>query len=149
MKTFQSALSAVALACAVGILAVPAQAARFDVKMLNKGDKGMMVFQPDLVRAAPGDTIHFIPVDAGHNVENIKGMIPDGADTFKSKPSQEFSLTLTKEGVYGIRCTPHYGLGMVGLIVVGQPTNLEQAKAVKTPPKAHERLEPLFKEISQ
>ena len=35
-----------------------------------------------------------------------------------------------------MKCVPHYGLGMVALIVVGNPTNLEQAKTVKQPGKA-------------
>ena len=38
-------------------------------------------------------------------------------------------MTLSVPGVYGYRCTPHGTLGMVGLIVVGQPTNEEAAKS--------------------
>jgi hypothetical protein len=41
-------------------------------------------------------------------------------------------VTLTQEGVYGYKCLPHYGLGMVGLIVVGDVNvNLTTAQAVK------------------
>lgn len=123
------------------------RAAEFEVSMLNVGANGAMVFEPDLVQAAPGDTINFVAVDPGHNVETIKGMLPEGVEPFKSKPSKDYSVTLTAEGVYGIRCTPHFGLGMVMLIVVGDPVNLADAEAAKLPPKAKARLSPLFAEI--
>lgn len=123
-------------------------AAEFEVKMLNTGEKGAMVFEPDLIMAAPGDTINFVSVDAGHNVETIKKMFPEGAEKFKSKPSKDFSVTLDVEGVYGLRCTPHYGLGMVMLVVVGEATNLAEVQEVRTPKKAKARLAPLFEELN-
>ena len=124
--------AAIALLSVVGV----ANAEEHVVQMLNKGEKGSMVFQPDFVKAAPGDTVKFVPTDKTHNAEIIPGMIPDGAEPFKGKPSEEITVTLTKEGVYGVRCAPHYGMGMVALIVVGKPVNLEAAKAVKQVGKA-------------
>ena len=128
-------LAALALGAAV-MLTGAAQTAEIEVHMLNKGAKGAMVFEPDLIVAAPGDTIRFVPTDKGHNAETIKGMIPEGAEAFKSKFNEELTVTLDKEGVYGVKCTPHYGMGMVALIEVGQPVNLEEAKAVKQTGKA-------------
>jgi pseudoazurin len=125
-------------------LAGAANAAEIEVKMLNKGEKGMMVFEPDFIKAAPGDTITFVPVDKGHNVETIKGMIPEGAEPFKGKISHELTVTLDKEGVYGVKCLPHYGMGMVALIEVGNPVNLDQAKAVKQTGKAKAAFAELF-----
>jgi len=118
------------------LLAGGAQAAEHEVQMLNRGDKGAMVFVPDLVKAAPGDTIRFIPTDKSHNVEAIKGMLPEGVAVFKSKINDEFTITLTEQGVYGVKCTPHYGMGMVALILAGDPVNLDAAKAVSHPGKA-------------
>ena len=103
-----------------------------------------MVFQPDLVQAAPGDTIKFAPSDKSHNAETIKGMIPEGAEGFKSTMNQELSVTLDQEGVYGVKCAPHYGMGMVALIVVGQPVNADEAKAVKQTGKAKAAFAELF-----
>ena len=100
-------------------LAGTAFAADHQVQMLNKGEKGAMVFQPDYIEAAPGDTVTFVPTDKGHNAESIKGLIPDGAEPFKGKINQEVKVTLEKEGLYGVKCTPHYGMGMVALIKVG------------------------------
>jgi len=129
------------------LLAGGAQAAEHEIHMLNKGQKGAMVFEPDLVKAAPGDTIRFVPTDKSHNAEAIKGMIPEGAEEFKGKMNKEVTVTLTKEGVYGIKCTPHYGMGMVALIQVGDPTNLDAAKAVSNPGKAKKVFEDLFAEL--
>lgn len=125
-----------AAALAALMIAGAAQAADHQVQMLNKGDKGAMVFQPDFVQAAPGDTVTFVPTDKGHDAESIKGMIPDGAEAFKGKIGQPITVTLTAEGIYGVKCSPHYGMGMVALIVVGTPGNLEAANAVKHPGKA-------------
>ncbi|MCA0277984.1 MAG: pseudoazurin, partial [Proteobacteria bacterium] len=44
-------------------------------------------------------------------------------------------------------CTPHYGMGMVALVVVGKPTNLEQAKAVKQTGKAKKVFEALLAQV--
>ncbi|PZO81921.1 MAG: pseudoazurin [Mesorhizobium amorphae] len=129
--------------------AAQAGAAEHEVRMLNKGEKGAMVFEPDLVRAAPGDTVRFVVVDKGHDAESVKGMIPAGAEPFKGKVNQEVTVTLAQEGVYGVKCTPHYGMGMVALIVVGAPVNLEEAKAVKHPGKAKTHFAALLEEAAR
>lgn len=129
----------------IAALSAPvANAANIDVQMLNKGAKGGMVFEPDLIVANPGDTVTFISVDKGHNAQSIKGMLPEGAYPFKSKLSKDFVLTVEKEGVYGIKCTPHYGLGMVAVISVGTPVNVDAAKSVKQIGKAKERFADIF-----
>ena len=119
-------------------------AADHQVQMLNKGEKSAMVFQPDYIEAAPGDTVTFIPTDKGHDAESIKGMIPEGAEPFKGKINQEVKVTLDKEGLYGVKCTPHYGMGMVALIKVGTPANAEEVKTVKHPGKAKTHFEALL-----
>lgn len=129
---------------AVILSAATVQAEEFEVKMLNKGEKGTMVFEPDLVMAQPGDTVRFVPTDKGHNVESIDGMLPEGVEAFKSKPNDEFVLTLGAEGAYGVKCTPHYGLGMVALVVAGEPVNLEEAMEVKQKGKAKKRFKEIF-----
>jgi pseudoazurin len=140
-------IAAIALGMAAA-MAGTAGAAEHQVQMLNKGEKGSMVFQPALVRAAPGDTIKFVPTDKSHSAETVKGMIPDGATEFKGKMNQELTVTLDKEGVYGVKCPPHYGMGMVALIVVGQPVNAEEAKAVKQSGKAKAVFGALFEEAA-
>jgi pseudoazurin len=132
---------------ALAVMAGSALAETYEVKMLNKGEAGSMIFEPAYVAAQPGDTIHFVPTDKGHNVEAIKGMLPEGVEHFKSKMSKEFDLVVQTEGVYGIKCTPHYGMGMVGLIQVGEATNLDGALAVKQKGKAKKRFAEIFTHV--
>lgn len=135
-----------ALGAAVAV-AGTASAAEHEVLMLNKGEKGVMVFEPDYVKAEPGDTVRFVPTDKGHNAESIKGMLPDGAEAFKGKFNQEVVITVDEEGVYGVKCMPHYAMGMVALIEVGEGANAEQAAAVKHPGKAGKLFAELFGQV--
>jgi len=133
MKSFLTMAAVAALMASVG----GAWAAEHEVQMLNKGEKGVIVFEPDFIQAAPGDTIRFIPTNKTHNAESIPAMMPEGAEPFKGKLNQEISVTFEEEGVYGYKCMPHYAMGMVGVVVVGDsPANVEEAKAVKQPGKA-------------
>lgn len=125
-----------------------ALAADHQIQMLNKGEKGAMVFQPDFIQASPGDTVTFVPIDKGHDAESIKGMIPEGAEAFKGKMNEQITVTLGKEGLYGVKCTPHYGMGMVALIVAGTPVNLEEAKTIKHPGKAKKMFTELLEHVS-
>ena len=134
----------------IGLGASAASAETFEVQMLNKGESGVMVFEPAFVQAQPGDTIHFVATDPSHDAATIKGMIPEGAEPFKGKLNEDLEVTLTEEGVYGVRCVPHYAMGMVMLIAVGDPSsNLEAAQAAKNPKKAAERFEAAFAELGQ
>ncbi len=126
-----------AIAAALAFTLTAAEAADVEVKMLNKGAKGVMVFEPDLVKIQPGDSVTFVSVNPGHDAMSVPGMLPDGAQPFEGKLSKDVTVTFTQPGVYGVKCKPHYVMGMVALMVVGDPSsNLEAAKAVKNPGKA-------------
>jgi pseudoazurin len=131
------------------VLTTAAYAENFDVKMLNKGVDGAMVFEPAYIKAAVGDTITFLSTDKGHNAEGIEGMLPAGVEAFKSGMGEDYVLTLTAEGLYGVKCTPHYSMGMVALIQAGAPVNLDAAVAVTQKGKAKTRFEPLFSQVAE
>lgn len=135
------------LAASLGMAGV-AQAAEIQVKMLNKGAEGIMVFEPALVKIAPGDTVKFVAADKGHNVETIETMLPEGATAFVGKVNEELAITFDKPGVYGVKCKPHYGMGMVGMIVVGDAANLYKAKAAAHPGKAKQAFATLFDKLA-
>jgi pseudoazurin len=121
-----------------------AMAAEVQVKMLNKGADGAMVFEPALVTIEPGDTVKFIATDKGHNAETVAGMAPDGAKPFVGKINEELAVTFDEPGVYGIKCKPHYAMGMVALVVVGKPENADKALAVTHPGRAKQVFATLF-----
>ena len=139
----------IAASLAALLLAPAAFAENFDVKMLNKGTEGAMVFEPAFVKAAAGDTVTFISTDKGHNADGIKGMLPEGVEEFKSDMGKDYVLTLTTEGLYGVKCTPHYSMGMVALIQAGAPVNKDAFMAVELKGKAKTRFEPLFAQIAE
>ncbi|MBX3584417.1 MAG: pseudoazurin [Rhizobiaceae bacterium] len=126
-----------------------AYAAEHEVRMLNKGPEGQpMQFDPAFLKIAPGDSVKFVATDKGHNSESILGMIPEGVDTWKGKMNEEITLTFDVEGIYGYKCTPHFGMGMVGIVQVGENTdNLDAAKTAKLPGKAKSRMAELIAQV--
>lgn len=105
---------------------VTAQAATHEIKMLNNGKDGIMVFEPAYVKAAKGDTIKFVPTDPAHDVSSVA--IPKGAKAFKGDAGKAVTVKVTTEGVYVYECKAHLPMAMVGVIQVGAPTNLADAK---------------------
>lgn len=107
------------------------------------------VFTPNILEVKPGDSVTFIPVNAGHNSAAKRGMVPEGVERWNSPLGKEFTIKLTEPGVYGYICVPHYEVGMVGLIVVREnPSdeipNLAKAKKVRHPGTAKKAFKKLF-----
>ena len=110
----------------VSLLAAGGFAAEHQVKMLNNGKDGTMVFEPGFLKAEKGDTVKFIKTDASHNAASF--LVPKGATAFKGKMDEEIVVKLDTEGVYLYQCDPHKVMAMAGVIQVGKPINLEDAK---------------------
>lgn len=136
----------VALLSAGLAICEPAFARDIVVQMKNKGAAGLMVFEPAFVQAAPGDKIHFVPTDMAHNAEPIAGMLPAGLSLPAGAMNKEYVLTASRPGLYGIKCLPHYAMGMVALVKVGSGAapNAAAANAVSLPPLAKKRMAPLL-----
>jgi pseudoazurin len=118
-------------------MAGAAGAAEVEVRLLNKGtDGGTMVFEPAFVKIAPGDIVTFRPTGNEHSVETIKGMLPDGAKPVVGTNGEDVAVTFEREGVYGVKCLPHYGICMVVMVGVGASANVDKAKAVPQAGKA-------------
>ena len=135
------------LATAIAVLTpflvvAPVNAAEVRIETLNKSGDQRFVYSPDLVRIEPGDTVVFVPADKGHNTVSIAGILPGGVKSINIGFNKEGAVTFDQPGIYGIKCTPHVGLGMVGLIVVGDAAvSDEDRRAVaKLPPKARQRM---------
>jgi len=135
-----------AIALVAVALTGAAQAAEFTVNMVNKGADGQaMQFEPAFLKVAPGDVVHFVEVDAGHDSESL--LVPDGAQPWKGKISQNLDVTLTAPGLYVFKCAPHYPMGMVGLIEVGDaPANVAAVKALTMPSKPTAKIAELLED---
>lgn len=129
-----------------------ASAAEVVVEMLNrdKATNATNVYKPALVKVAKGDTVKWVATNPGHNVAFVAGGVPTGVALFSSGFDKEIKYKFDKPGIYVYKCTPHLGLGMVGIVWVGNDkSNLDAAKKAYVPPLAKKRLEPLFAEISK
>jgi len=84
-------------------------------------------FNPLVVKINSGDSVSWRNMST-HNSESIDGLIPEGAEKWNSPMSENYKHTFTEEGIYVYKCTPHIGSGMGGVIIVGEPVNLEQIK---------------------
>ena len=133
------------LAASIAMAALMGSAAfaeTIEVQMLNVGSDGeRMVFEPAFVQAAAGDTIRFVATDRGHNAEINDGMLPEGAEAFEGRINEEIEVVLDVEGVYGVICKPHFAMGMVMTIAVGDVDVPENFLEGRIPRKAKERFE--------
>ena len=118
------------------------------IEMLNKDDQGnKMVYSEEVANIEVGETITWVPTSKGHNVEMIAG--PDGATLpKKSKNGKEVSMTFEVPGIYYYWCTPHKGMGMIGLVVVGGDTsNKDDIAKAKAMGKSKKKLKALLGEL--
>ena len=107
-------------------------AANETVEMLNKLGKESMVYSKKIVRINSGDTVFWKSTDKGHNVEFIKGGVPEGVEKFKSKFNKDTEYKFTAPGIYPYWCTPHKSMGMIGFVIVGDDkSNLEAVKSIR------------------
>ena len=102
------------------------------IEMLNKLGKEHMVYSKKIVNIEVGDTVFWKATKAGHNVEFIKGGVPEGVGKFRSKLSKDTEYKFEIPGIYAYWCTPHKGMGMIGFIIVGNDkSNLDSVKNLK------------------
>ena len=107
-------------------------AADVTVEMLNKQGKESMVFSEKVVRVNVGDTVFWKATTKGHNVEFIKGGVPEGVEKFRSKFNKDVEYKFEVPGVYAYWCTPHKTMGMIGFVIVGNDkSNLDAIKTIK------------------
>ena len=134
-----------ALIFALGISS-QALAADVTVEMLNKdADGNKMVYSEEIIRIGIGDTVTWVPTDKGHNVEMVSS--PNDMK-FKSKNNKEASLTFEQAGIYYYWCTPHKGMGMIGIVLVGEDTsNFDQVSKAKALGKSKKKLKRLLDEL--
>jgi pseudoazurin len=82
------------------------------------------VFNPDIIYVQPGDTVSFVNM-ASHDAKSVEGLIPEGAQHFDSGIGNNLTVKFDIEGTYAYVCVPHLGFGMVGVIVVGKPVDID------------------------
>ncbi|MFJ7882771.1 pseudoazurin [Pseudomonas sp. NPDC096917] len=133
-------ISSLTLLLSTALLGSSAWAQIYEVKMLTRTATAGMVFEPDYLHIAPGDTVKFVPTHSGHNAASLPELLPEGAQAFAGKIDQPIEQTFSLPGLYGIQCTPHLGMGMVMLIQVGDPTAQAAQLPTTLPKRALDRM---------
>ena len=114
------------------LISQSASAADQTIEMLNKLGKEHMVYSKKIVKVDIGDTGFWKSAKPGHNVEFIKGGVPEGVGKFRSALSKDTEYKFEIPGIYAYWCTPHKGMGMIGFVVVGSDkSNLEAIKKIR------------------
>ena len=139
MKFFLSAL--------IALFVTPAMAADVTIEMLNKdADGNKMVYSQEIAQINNGDTVTWVPTSKGHNVEIIAS--PNGMK-YKSKNGKEAKITFDQPGIYYYWCTPHKGMGMIGLVVVdGDLSNKDEVAKAKALGKSKKKLKAFLASLS-
>ena len=123
-------------------------AADIEVEMLNKLNNEYMVYSKKIVKIDVGDTVFWKATDSSHNVEFIKGAVPEGVETFRSKLSQDARYKFEIPGIYAYWCTPHKSLGMIGFVIVGNDlSNKEAVSNIKYFGKSKKIAEKLIEQL--
>ena len=128
------------------LMSNPAFAADMKIEMLNKDAEGnRQVYSEELARIDVGDTITWVPTNKGHNIEMVAS--PNNMK-LRSKNNKEVQITFEVPGIYYYWCTPHKGMGMIGLVVVGDDTsNKDQIAKAKAIGKSKKKLKKLLDEL--
>ena len=131
---------------ALMLMPAPDLAADMTIEMLNKDvDSNKMVYSEKIARVDVGGIITWVPTTKGHNVEMIAS--PNDIK-FKSENGKAAKITLEEPGLYLYWCTPHKGMGMIGLVVVGGDTSNSYTVAnAKVRRKSKKKLKRLFGEL--
>ncbi|MEI6894304.1 MAG: plastocyanin/azurin family copper-binding protein [Colwellia sp.] len=104
------------------------QAKEYEVKLQTSGSNGkMMFFEPNFIKIAVGDTINFVPADVTHNA--VSYSVPSEKSSFETPLGVATKVTFSEEGVVLVKCLPHFSLGMVAVIQVGDKVDKSKALA--------------------
>ncbi len=102
------------------------KAEEYTVKMVTNMDADQVYyFEPNELTIQPGDTLIFINAQEDfHNV--VFDRVPKGAESVESPMLEEeggsWSYTFNVAGTYGFHCHPHASGGMMGTLIVGEPS---------------------------
>ena len=127
----------------------PNAATVHSIAVVTDPESGLPRFDPPIAFIEPGDAVRIEMEGKVFASRLIAGMHPPGVSGWWGQVGETVEITFTEPGVYGHKCGGTYSLGLVGLIVVGDPSpNLESARAVQHPPLAAKVLQDLFEELT-
>jgi len=107
-------------------LPLAVEAETFAVQSVDYRDYQSLFFDPHYLQINPGDSVHFSVNNFDHQPQSV--FIPGVARPWKAETGQNITVEFNLPGVYLFDCAYHNVMGMMGVIVVGRPDNLAQAR---------------------
>jgi pseudoazurin len=98
-----------------------------EIRAISHRNYESMFFEPDFMQIEPGDRVTFMVTDFDHQPQSV--FVPEGADHWQAEKGQTATVTFTHEGIYIFDCVYHNVMGMAGVVVVGRPVNLQEARS--------------------
>ena len=83
----------------------PAHSADQNIDMLNKSGREINVYSKKIVNVEVGDTVFWKSVNPGHNVEFIKGGVPEGVEKLLTVKILSIHLKFLEYTHIGVRLT--------------------------------------------
>ncbi|MBE1276410.1 plastocyanin/azurin family copper-binding protein [Enterovibrio baiacu] len=81
-------------------------------------------FDPMFIVVEPGDRVSWVNMPA-HMIETIDAMVPEGTEKIRTELGVDVSFVFNEDGIYVYKCTPHWGARMGGVLLVGNPSDIE------------------------
>ncbi|MGF1706573.1 plastocyanin/azurin family copper-binding protein [Enterovibrio baiacu] len=81
-------------------------------------------FDPMFIVVEPGDRVSWVNMPA-HMIETIDAMVPEGTEKIRTELGVDVSFVFNDDGIYVYKCTPHWGARMGGVLLVGNPSDIE------------------------
>ena len=92
----------------------------------------------------------FKATDLTHSVAFVDGGVPAGVSPLKGVFNTDTSYTFEKPGIYVYKCPAHYGMGMIGAVVVDKNhDNLAAVKSLELMPAAQKRLNQILSQLTK
>jgi pseudoazurin len=116
------------LTCVLTVFLQPVAvlAEEHEVHSISHRNYESMFFDPHFLKAEPGDSVAFVVTDFDHQPQSV--LVPDGVDHWQAEKGKSITVRLDREGIYIFDCSYHNVMGMAGVIMVGSPVNLEEAR---------------------
>lgn len=127
----------------------------WEVRMVTP-EEGQALFDPAVLVIEPGDTVRWTLSTGRHSSTAYEAGLPSGAAAWDTgiidDPGASIEVTFPEDaptGSYPYRCRVHEDAGMLGLIVVGEPSDLDPTFRQNLPELLRDKLDELMQRAEQ
>lgn len=127
----------------------------WEVRMVTASDSRSF-FEPSVLVVEPGDTVRWTVGAGRHSSTSYDAALPDGAESWDTgvlaEAGEHVDVTFPEkapDGSYPYYCRVHEDAGMLGLIVVGEPSELDPGFRDELPGLLRTKLDELIQHAKE